>query len=163
MYLHCGAAHPLVVNIERCVNVQVGDETYPIVVNAPTIEKLQLKGKPMVEHPVVPLLKVEHADTSKCQYHWLRRTGDGWEPIVGAESVTYEPTYAASELFTLHFFDLISTSLCRCPATLADTPLRETPFLRASDIGCPLSNMNPRFFWPATLDALFPIYETSFS
>jgi hypothetical protein len=76
--------------------LQVGADEYSIVVNAPTVEKIQLKGYPIAGHPVVPLVKVEHTELQTCRFHWLSKVGDAWQPIEGADSFVYVPRYCCS-------------------------------------------------------------------
>lgn len=80
--------------------LRVGDASYLIELNPPSIERLTTHGLAFVGIPVVPSVALHFAELEGCRWQWWRRSPeaavrsseDGWQPIPGATQRGYTPT-----------------------------------------------------------------------
>ena len=73
--------------------LRIGDHDYPIIVNPPYVEKIQIHGTGFVGIPLVPF--VDLLFTDYCTWKWWKKCqGDeAWQEIQGATTRTYIPTF----------------------------------------------------------------------
>ena len=76
--------------------LRVGEESFKVHVNPPSIDSIVLPPRPLLGFPQRPLTALRNAREEDCSWQWFRgRRSEAeeweWEPIEGAEEVRYEP------------------------------------------------------------------------
>eukprot|EP00210_Caulerpa_lentillifera_P006924 g6620.t2 len=70
-----------------------GSTEYKVIVNPPTVEKLEMKDKILVGHPIFPLCTLAFAEEESCQWKWYRQnpTSNEFVELV-SENRIYTPS-----------------------------------------------------------------------
>jgi len=72
--------------------LKIGDARYSIVVNPPSIEKLDVHGAIFPGIPVVPVVETSNTDDLEWQWYKKNDLNNAWEPVANGNQKTFTPS-----------------------------------------------------------------------